>query len=210
VLAKIRNYIFTGFIVLLPIGLSAIITIWLFKLLTNWMLALMPSFILSHPLWKNLVRLSIPFVFLIILFIVGVFAKIVFIREIFSVGEKILVRIPLFNKIYISVKQLSEALIPSDKNLFKRVVLVSFPHKGSYALGFVTSRAKGEVQKKTREEVVNVFVPTTPNPTSGFLMFVPENDLIELDMSVEDGLKLVISGGVVTPIFNSIKNITQE
>lgn len=206
-IAKLRNYIFTGLLVVLPVALSAAITIWLFKILTNWILALLPHFILTHPLWKNLVRLSLPFVFLIILFFVGLFARVVFVRKIFSVGEKLLVRIPLFNKIYISVKQLSEALIPSERNLFKRVVLVQFPHKGSYSLGFVTSKAKGEIQKKTREEVVNVFVPTTPNPTSGFLMFIPEEDLIELDMNVEDGLKLVISGGAVTPPFGVIKNV---
>jgi uncharacterized membrane protein len=204
-IGKFRNYIFTGLLVVLPIALSVAITIWLFKLLTNWIFALLPSAILSHKLLKVLVRLSIPVVFVFILMLIGMFARIVFIRKIFALGEKILVKIPLFNKIYISVKQLSEAIIPSDKNLFNRVVLVQFPQKGSYSLGFVTSKAKGEIQKKTREEVVNVFVPTTPNPTSGFLMFIPENDLIGLEMSVEDGLKLVISGGAVMPVNNLYK-----
>lgn len=198
-ISRIRNYIFTGLLVVLPLTLSIVITLWLFKILTSWIFALLPHALLVHPLWRIVIRLMIPVVFLALLAMIGMVARIVFIRKIFSIGEKILIKIPLFNKIYIGVKQLSETLIPNGQTSYNRVVLVEFPRKGQYTLGFITSKEKCEVHKKTSEDIMNVFVPTTPNPTTGFLFFLSPKDFIELDMSVADGMKLVISGGTVTP-----------
>jgi uncharacterized membrane protein len=140
-------------------------------------------------------------IFFLVILLVGVFATNVIGKRMISIGERILARIPLVNKIYAAVQQISSAFLGSKSSIFSTVVLIEYPRKGVYSLGFVTSVAKGEVQHKTAQQVVGVFVPTTPNPTSGLLVFIPEGDLIRLDMSPEDGLKLVISGGVFTPAF---------
>ena len=198
-LAIIRNYIITGLVVLLPLVISIWLISWLFVTLTDIILRWLPVELSAHPLGQLGVRLIIPIGLLIVLALVGIIARVVFVNRIFSLGEKLLVKIPLINKVYVTVKQISHAIMSSKKTLFKHVVLIEYPRKGLYSIGFVTSRAKGEVQAKTRDDVVNVFVPTTPNPTSGVLVFARPKELIELDMNVEDGLKLLISGGAVTP-----------
>ena len=114
-------------------------------------------------------------------------------------AHKILLRIPLLNKIYSTMKQVNEAFGSSNKSSFKQVVLVQFPQSGHYALGFVTGADHLDVQQKTGEKVLSVFVPTTPNPTSGFLLMVPESEIVKSEMSVADGIKFIISLGVVAP-----------
>lgn len=198
-LAKIRNYIFTGLVVTLPLVISITVLGWIFIKLTNVVLRLLPPALSSKPGWTMAVRLVIPVALLVVLALVGIIAKIVFVRKLFGLGERLLIKIPLFNKVYIAVKQISQAFLDKDKTIFKRVVLVEYPRKGLYSIGFVTTRTRGEVQAKTKGEMLNVFVPTTPNPTSGVLIFARPSEVIELDMSVEDGLKLVVSGGAVTP-----------
>jgi uncharacterized membrane protein len=106
--------------------------------------------------------------------------------------------VPLLNKIYSTIKQVKEAFA-GNKSSFKESVLVEFPHPGMYSLGFITSEQRNELQVKTPEEVWSVFVPTTPNPTTGFLLFVPKSKLVRLDMSVADAIKSIISLGAVTP-----------
>jgi uncharacterized membrane protein len=101
------------------------------------------------------------------------------------------------------MKEISHTLLAGQRTMFQRVVLVQFPRPGIYSIGFVTSETEGEVQVRTRETVINVFVPTTPNPTSGFLILVPREQLIELDMTVADGMKMVISGGAVVPPYTA-------
>jgi uncharacterized membrane protein len=123
----------------------------------------------------------------------------------FHVGEKLLTKIPLFNTIYTTVKQISEIFLSPSKTPFNRVVLVEFPKKGMYTLGFITSTEKSEIHVKTKRDILNVFVPTTPNPTTGFLFFLDKSEIIELEMSVEEGMKLVISGGVVNPPYVEVK-----
>ncbi len=120
-------------------------------------------------------------------------------NKLLSIGEKLIQRIPLAKGIYSSTKQIVDAFSSREKDAFKKVVLLEYPRPGLYALGFVTGSAQGEIQKKTRENLIYVFVPTTPNPTSGMLLMVPEQDLLPLDMSVEDGLKVLISGGIAAP-----------
>jgi uncharacterized membrane protein len=138
-------------------------------------------------------------VFFSVILLVGIFATNLIGKRVISLAEKMMARIPLVNKIYAAVQQISSAFLGSKSSIFNTVALIEYPRKGIYSMGFVTSIAKGEVQQKTAKKVVGVFVPTTPNPTSGLLVFVPSEDLIHLDMSPEDGLKLVISGGVFTP-----------
>jgi uncharacterized membrane protein len=108
-------------------------------------------------------------------------------------------RVPLLNRTYGFVKEVSNTMFGGQKTMFQRVVLVQFPRLGIYSLGFVTSETEGEAQAKTKETVINVFVPTTPNPTSGFLVLVPRDQVIDLQMSVGEGMKMVISGGAVVP-----------
>jgi len=113
--------------------------------------------------------------------------------------EGLILRIPVLNKIYGFAKDVSDTMLAGKKTVFERVVLVEYPRPGMYALGFVTNETEGEAQAKTKEPVISVFIPTTPNPTSGFLALVPRDNVIAMDMTVAEGMKFVISGGSVVP-----------
>lgn len=146
----------------------------------------------------------------VFIFLVGLLATNIFGKKLVTLGEAMVDKIPIVRSVYTGTKQVITTLIDSNAKSFSQCVLVEFPRKGVYVLGFITSEAKGEIQLKTMERVVNVFVPTTPNPTSGFLIFVPRQDLVELEMPVDDGIKLVISGGIVTPSFDEARMIKVE
>ena len=134
-----------------------------------------------------------------VIYLIGIFARYLFIRKILGLVDRILYQIPIFNKIYTTLKQISNAFWGKKYTIFKQVVLIQYPRKGLYTMGFLTLKAEGQIQELTKESVCNVFIPTTPNPTSGYLIMVPEEDVTYLDMSVEDGMKLIVSGGAVTP-----------
>lgn len=119
--------------------------------------------------------------------------------KVHELWERAVHRIPVVRGIYAAAQQLAQALFSPDKNAYRRVVLIEYPRKGIYSLGFVTGVSEGEVQERTGERVINVFLPTTPNPTSGWYILVPEKDAVPLDMSVEDAFKLIVSGGMVVP-----------
>ncbi|THB66216.1 MAG: DUF502 domain-containing protein [Desulfovibrio sp.] len=136
---------------------------------------------------------------IIVLFLTGLIVRNVMGRKVVTIGERILAHIPFVSKFYNALKQLIEAIFQSSIKDFQRVVLIEYPRLGVYTLGFVTGEAMGEIQRKTKQHVINLFVPTTPNPTSGFYLMVPEEDLIPLDMGVEDAFKLLISGGILNP-----------
>jgi uncharacterized membrane protein len=125
--------------------------------------------------------------------------KSIIIRRFFSFWEKILYRIPMVSKIYKAIRQISHVFLVRDKSLLQRVVLLEYPRRGVYSIGFVTLEKYDQMGSKLSKEIINVFVPTAPNPTSGILLLAPREELIDLDMSVEEGLKLVISGGGVVP-----------
>ena len=137
---------------------------------------------------------------LFMVFLIGVFVNNIFGKQFVLLGETIVQKIPFFRRIYSGTKQIVSSFTTVDTKSFNKVVLIEFPRRGLYALGFVTSETRGEIQKKTADNVLNVFVPTTPNPTSGFLIFSPPEELVELAMSIEEGVKYVISGGIVDPI----------
>ena len=113
--------------------------------------------------------------------------------------EHLLARMPVIRSVYGAVKQIIETILKQQSNAFRQVVLFEYPRRGSWALGFITGETLGEVQSLTSDDVVNVFLPTTPNPTSGYLLFIPKKDLVMLKMTVEEGIKMVVSGGIVTP-----------
>ena len=137
------------------------------------------------------------------LILIGMFTTGYVGRFFVRLGEKILSKMPFISSVYNLLKQVFETFFSGKKQSFNQVVLLEYPRKGVWVLGFVSSKTDGEIGKKIEGKVLNVFVPTTPNPTSGFLIFVPEKDVIKLKMSVEDGLKLVISCGIVAPESNA-------
>ena len=200
---KIRTNFFAGLLLLIPI----ILTFWmLYFIISKLNLLLLEPIMKIFQIWlpdrasvEFFTKAAIFFILLALLTLTGLAARIILIRNIFGFGESLLFKIPMISTIYKGLKEMSSAFLSNQKSIFKKVVLVQYPKNGVYAIGFITSEAQGEVQTKTKENVVNVFVPTTPNPTSGMLVLVPRKDIIMLDMSVADGMKMIISGGAVTP-----------
>ena len=197
---RIRNVFITGLLITLPIALTYFILQFLFKNLDS----------LSPVFTKVLIDLGAPIpegyripalglvITLLIVLAVGWFTTNFFGRRLILLGENIVGKIPFVRRIYKGSKQVVQSIAHADTRAFRKVVLIEFPRRGMLAIGFVTGEARGEVQKNTCDNVLNVFVPTMPNPTSGFLVFAPPEELTEIDMSIEDGVKYVVSGGIVT------------
>jgi len=197
----IRRYFVAGILFFAPIG----VTIWAIASIIIWLdNLLLPRFIklvlpnIEQPPSIPLVGMLFTFVVILLL---GVIARHLLGGEFQRAWERLLSRVPVARSIYGGVKQLVEAIFASSSQSarFRRVVLVEYPRKGVYALAFTTGPARGIVQEITEEEVINCFVPTTPNPTSGFYLLIPEGELIEVALTVEDAFKLVMSAGLVTP-----------
>ncbi len=136
---------------------------------------------------------------LVLILLVGLLTANIFGRSLVNFYERLVDRVPLVKGIYTLFKQVSDTVFSRDRNAFRKVVLIEYPRKGIWAVAFVTGVSEGEVQEVTEKRLVNIFVPTTPNPTSGFYILVPQDEMIELKMTVEEAFKLVISGGMVTP-----------
>jgi len=192
-----RNFL-AGLLVLLPISLTIYVVFFLFKLVDRFIDYLPTKY---NP--QTYLPFHVPglgFILLVFMvFFIGLVARNYIGHKLVDIWEQLIGRIPFIRSIYIATKQLAETIfLKTDTNL-KRVVLVEYPRKGLYVLGFTTGITKGEIQNKTHKKVINVFIPTTPNPTSGFYLLVPEEDLIYLEMAVEDAFKLLISGGIITP-----------
>lgn len=198
-LSKIKTYLFTGILVTAPVGMTFYIAYNLIIYIDKWSNAIVPpKFRFSEYLKVEVPGLGVV-VILTALILIGMFTTGYVGRFFVKLGEKILSKMPFISSVYNLLKQVFETFFSGKKQSFNQVVLLEYPRKGVWVLGFVSSKTDGEIGKKIEGKVLNVFVPTTPNPTSGFLIFVPEKDVIKLKMSVEDGLKLVISCGIVTP-----------
>ena len=193
-LVLLRRYLITGIVVIAPVT----VTVWIL-----WNFFTFIDVRAKRILGESFADVpGVGFIlFFAVIILVGIFATNLIGKRLISFGERIMTRIPLANRIYKAVQQISTAFLGSGGSVFHTVVLVEYPRRGIYSLGFMTTEGTGEVQHKTADQVACVFVPTTPNPTSGMLVFVPKEDLIYLDMTTEDGLKLVVSGGVVTPSY---------
>jgi len=198
-MVKIRSWFLTGILVITPIILTIYVAWAFITFVDNLVVPLVP--INYRP--SNYLPFSIPGLGLIIVFIfttlVGSLATGLFGRTLIRIWENILNRMPVVRSVYSAIKQILETVMAAQSDAFRQSVLVQYPRKDIWAIGFVTGATKGEVGKNVSKKMVNVFMPTTPNPTSGFLLFFPEKDLIYLKMSVEDALKLVVSGGMVIP-----------
>lgn len=198
---RLRRYLIAGLLVWLPLG----VTVLVIKLLVDFMdqtLLVLPA--AYHP--DKLFGFHIPglgvLLSVAVVLATGIVVANFFGRQMVAVWEKFLSRIPLVRPIYSAVKQLTETVFTSGGQSFRKVLLIEYPRRGLWTLAFQTGTAVGEAQAKTADEVVNVYVPTTPNPTSGFFLMVPRKDVVELEMSVDDGLKMIISMGAVVPKWN--------
>jgi uncharacterized membrane protein len=194
----VRRNFFAGLLAVLPLVITIWIISWLIGVL-EWGVQLLPSSV--QP--DNLLPFYIPglnaLLTVVMIVILGFFVSNLLSQRLTRFFNRLLLRIPVFRGIYSAVKRLVEAiLLPKHEN-FRRVVLIEYPRKGMYAVGLMTGITEGEVQERTEARLINVFVPTTPNPTSGYYVLVPENDIIPLTMTVEEAFKLVMSGGIVTP-----------
>lgn len=197
--SKIKTYLFTGILVTAPVGMTFYIAYNLIIYIDKWSNAIVPQkFRFSEYLGIEVPGLGFA-VILTALILIGMFTTGYVGRFFVKLGEKILSKMPFISSIYNLLKQVFETFFSGKKQSFNQVVLLEYPRKGIWVIGFVSAKTDGEIGKKIDGDVLNVFVPTTPNPTSGFLIFVKESEVIKLKMSVEDGLKLVISCGIVTP-----------
>jgi uncharacterized membrane protein len=193
-----KRYLIAGLLVWVPLGVTFMVIKFLVDLLDKSMLLIPPSYRPEALLGMHIPGLGVVISAIIVLS-TGMFVAHFFGNKLIAVWERFLARIPLVRTIYISVKQLLETIFSSTGQSFRKVLLIEYPRRGVWTLALQASADAGEAQARTGMEVINVFVPTTPNPTSGFFLIVPKKDVIELDMSVDDGLKMIMSAGVVVP-----------
>ena len=196
---RIRAYLFAGILVTAPIFITFYLA-WLFVTFVDSKITpLIPA--KYNP--ETYLPFALPGLGLIILLIalvlVGALTAGFFGRLWARVSDRILNQMPVIRNVHSAIKQILETVLAQQSNAFREAVLIEYPRRGIWAVGFITGTTEGEVQNMTAEECINVFLPTTPNPTSGFLLFVPKKDIAPLSMSVEEAIKMVISGGIVTP-----------
>jgi uncharacterized membrane protein len=198
--AVIRKTFLTGLLVAIPISLTIFIFIWLF----NWVDAL-----LGEPIARFIhQRLGVEWlldpvpgfgllILILLIFLTGIIARNYLGGRLIVLGDHIVRKIPIISRIYIAIREISEAFLSEKREVFRKAILIEYPRKGVYSIAFITQDTQGPVQDALESDVVSAFLPTTPVPTSGYLLFVPKDQVIELDMSIEDALKLVISGGSI-------------
>ena len=193
--SKLRNYFIAGVLVLIPIGVTLYLTLFFVKIFSK----ILPQEI--NP--NNYLPYSIPgleiIISIIVITLIGWLSLSFLGRKLVKLVNDIFKRIPFLRTIYSALGQMTQSFAQSTKNRKKSVVLVEYPRKGSWAVGFATKDNKGEISKKTNQKLINVFVPTTPNPTSGFLLMFPKEDIIYLDMSFEEASKFIVSAGTSDP-----------
>jgi len=195
---SIKGVLLTGIAAIIPVGVTLYILYLIIGMMNNLVKIIPARFHPDQVLPFHLPGLGVIITFILI-FIVGLVTKSYLGKKLIALGERVVGKIPLVRGIYNALKQFVDAVFSDKGQGFKRAVLIEYPRKGLYSIAFVTSFSRGEVQVKTEQRCVNVFVPTTPNPTSGFYIMVPETDMINLDMTVEEAFTLIMSGGIVSP-----------
>ncbi|MEQ8709012.1 MAG: DUF502 domain-containing protein [Rhodospirillales bacterium] len=202
--SRLRGYFLAGILVTAPIGITVMLAWWFIGWVDDRVVHLIPqAYNPESYLPVALQGFGIPglglLVVIIVLTLIGMLTAGFAGRFIVRLSERILAQMPVVSKLYSALKQIFETVMAQKSDAFRQAVLIEYPRRGIWAIGFLTGTTEGEVQNLTQERVVNVFLPTTPNPTSGFLLFVPKEDVIPLTMKVEDAIKMVVSGGIVTP-----------
>ncbi|XHC00809.1 DUF502 domain-containing protein [Nitratireductor sp. ac15] len=205
-MTRLRNYFLTGFIVTAPLAITAYLAWSMIGWVDSWVKPYIPF--RYNP--DNYLPFAVPgfglIVALVLITLIGFLTANFIGRTIIATGEKILGRMPLVRSVYRGLKQILETVLSERSDTFKKVGLIEYPRKGLWALVFIATETRGEVQAKIDDDMgqtIAVFLPTTPNPTSGYLLFVPKKDVIELKMTVEEGAKLVISAGLVAPEYQA-------
>ena len=193
--SKLRNYFITGVLVLIPIGVTVYLTLFFIKIFAK----ILPQEI--NP--NNYLPYSIPgleiIISIIVITVIGWLSLSFLGKKLVKLVNDIFRRIPFLRTVYSAIGQMTQSFAQSRKSKKKSVVLVEYPRKGSWAVGFATQENTGEIASKTNKNLINVFVPTTPNPTSGFLLMFPKDEIIYLDMSFEDASKFIVSAGTSNP-----------
>jgi uncharacterized membrane protein len=197
-MGNLRRYLVAGILVWVPLGVTFLVVKALVDLMDRTLVLLPRAYQPEYLLGFKIPGLGVALTFMVVI-ITGMIVANLFGRRLVRLWEGILARIPLVRSIYSGVKQVLETLFTSGGKSFRKVVLIEYPRRGLWTLAFLTGDGAEEIQDKTGRELVNIFVPTTPNPTSGFFLMVPRDETMELDMSVDAGLKLIVSAGVVMP-----------
>jgi len=199
----LRNAFFSGVILVAPLWFTIFVFVKIVDFIGGTFKPLffvfVPNWLREKPSLETVWDILATLIVVVLVTFLGYASRYVFGKYFFSIGDRFVQSIPGVSAVYNTVRQIVNTFSSQSRHLFNKVVLVEFPRKGCWTIGFLTSTAQGEAQAKTAEEVWTVFVPTTPNPTSGFLLMVPKRDAVELDMTVGDGMKMVISGGAVVP-----------
>ena len=195
IVSKLRNYFITGVLVLIPIGVTVYLTLFFIKIFAK----ILPQEI--NP--NNYLPYSIPgleiIISIIVITVIGWLSLSFLGKKLVKLVNDIFKKIPFLRTVYSAIGQMTQSFAQTRKSKKKSVVLVEYPRKGSWAVGFATQENTGEIASKTNKDLVNVFVPTTPNPTSGFLLMFPKDEIIYLDMSFEDASKFIVSAGTSNP-----------
>lgn len=196
---KLQRYFLAGLVAVVPIGLTALVVRWTVGFMDQLLLRLIPE-----RYWpETLFGFALPGVgvlaTLLLILLAGMVVTNYFGHSLLRLSDWIMRRIPLVSGIYNLFKQVADTVLAADRQGFRKVVLVEYPRRGIWSVGFVTGVSQGEVQRLTEQRMINVFMPTTPNPTSGYYILVPDADARELNMTVDEAFKLIISGGMVAP-----------
>ncbi|MEO0014481.1 MAG: hypothetical protein RLZZ535_2870 [Cyanobacteriota bacterium] len=206
----LKNDLIAGLLVVIPLAT----TIWLSVSTARWAINLFTRipkqinpFDGLNPILTDVLNFSVGFtVPLLSILIIGLMARNIAGRWLLDFGERFLQAIPLAGSVYKTLKQILETLLSDSKSKFRRVVLVEYPRKGVWTMGFVTGKISPQLQNHLQQEVISVFIPTTPNPTSGWYTVVPQEEALDLDISIEDAFKILISGGIVSPEMPGVKS----
>lgn len=198
--ARLRNYFLAGVLITAPITITVWLALRIIEFFDSTVRGIIPA--AYNP--EQYLPFGIPglglVMFVIGLTVIGALTAGLIGRSLMKMAERILNRMPVIRTVYSALKQIFETVLQKKSNAFRNVVLIEYPRRGIWCLGFLSGTTEGEVQHLTDEKLLNVFLPTTPNPTSGFLLFLPKKDVVILKMTVEEGIKMVVSGGLVTPV----------
>lgn len=213
-LKSLRTAFISGLLLLAPVG----VTVWVIKFLVDLLGAptreifffFLTDRATSNAWFATALNVAATIIVLLLITLLGWVSRLVAGRFLVRQFERVMTAVPIVKGVYGTVKQIIDTFTAQQRAVFQKPVLIEFPRRGIHGLAFITSSAKGEIQGRTHRNLVNVFLPTTPNPTSGFLLMVPEEDILPLTMSVTDAMKIVISGGALVPVWDPKSQAVEE